>query len=79
MNKELKGLRCAISGSGKIALHVLEKLLSCEAIPVTVSDSKGYLLDGDGFDYVKYSLIRNIKAQRKSLKWVLALPFIVRL
>ncbi|VAH76537.1 unnamed protein product [Triticum turgidum subsp. durum] len=37
MNKELKGLRCAISGSGKIAMHVLEKLLSCEAIPVTVS------------------------------------------
>ncbi|CAM0881349.1 unnamed protein product [Alopecurus aequalis] len=60
--------RCAISGCGKIAMHVLEKLLSCEAIPVTVSDSKGYLLDGDGFDYVKYSLIRNIKAQQKSLK-----------
>jgi glutamate dehydrogenase (NADP+) len=29
--------RCVISGSGKIAMHVLEKLLSCEAIPVTVS------------------------------------------
>jgi glutamate dehydrogenase (NADP+) len=39
-----------------------------------VADSKGYLLDGDGFDYVKYSLIRNIKAQQKSLKWVLAFP-----
>uniref|UniRef100_A0A3B6GSC1 glutamate dehydrogenase (NADP(+)) n=2 Tax=Triticum aestivum TaxID=4565 RepID=A0A3B6GSC1_WHEAT len=69
MNKELKGLRCAISGSGKIAMHVLEKLLSCEAIPVTVSDSEGYLFDGDGFDYVKYTLIRNIKAQQRSLKW----------
>lgn len=68
MNKELKGLRCVISGSGKIAMHVLEKLLSCEAIPLTVSDSKGYLLDGDGFDYVKYSVLRNIKAQQKSLK-----------
>ncbi|KAM3349516.1 hypothetical protein ACQJBY_022458 [Aegilops geniculata] len=60
--------RCAISGSGKIAMHVLEKLLSCEAIPVTVSDSEGYLFDGDGFDYVKYTLIRNIKAQQRSLK-----------
>jgi glutamate dehydrogenase/leucine dehydrogenase len=29
--------RCVISGSGKIAMHVLEKLLSCGAIPVTVS------------------------------------------
>uniref|UniRef100_A0A0D9V206 glutamate dehydrogenase (NADP(+)) n=1 Tax=Leersia perrieri TaxID=77586 RepID=A0A0D9V206_9ORYZ len=68
MNKELKGLRCVISGSGKIAMHVLEKLLSCEAIPVTVSDSKGYLLDVEGFDYIKYSVLRNIKAQQKSLK-----------
>nr|ALT22420.1 NADP-specific glutamate dehydrogenase [Secale cereale x Triticum turgidum subsp. durum] len=68
MNKELKGLRCVISGSGKTAMHVLEKLLSCEAIPVTVSDSEGYLFDGDGFDYVKYTLIRNIKAQQRSLK-----------
>ncbi|EEC70883.1 hypothetical protein OsI_02416 [Oryza sativa Indica Group] len=68
MNKELKGLRCVISGSGKIAMHVLEKLLSCEAIPVTVSDSKGYLLDTEGFDYMKYSVLRNIKAQQRSLK-----------
>ncbi|XP_021310738.1 NAD(P)-specific glutamate dehydrogenase isoform X3 [Sorghum bicolor] len=68
MNKELKGLRCVISGSGKIAMHVLEKLLPCGAIPVTVSDSKGYLLDEDGFDYMKYSLLRDIKAQQKSLK-----------
>lgn len=29
--------RCVISGTGKIALHVLEKLLSCGAIPITVS------------------------------------------
>ncbi|KAK3161044.1 hypothetical protein QOZ80_1BG0070910 [Eleusine coracana subsp. coracana] len=68
MNKELKGLRYVISGSGKIAMHVLEKLLSCGAIPVTVSDSKGYLLDEDGFDYMKYSLLRDIKAQQRSLK-----------
>ncbi|PWZ32386.1 NADP-specific glutamate dehydrogenase [Zea mays] len=68
MNKELKGLRCVISGSGKIAMHVLEKLLPCGAIPITVSDSKGYLLDEDGFDYMKYSLLRDIKAQQKSLK-----------
>ncbi|KAJ6840663.1 NADP-specific glutamate dehydrogenase [Iris pallida] len=49
MNKELKGLRCVVSGAGKIAMHVLEKLLTCGAIPITISDSKGYLLDEDGF------------------------------
>ncbi|OAY66930.1 NADP-specific glutamate dehydrogenase [Ananas comosus] len=67
MNKELKGLRCVVSGSGKIAMHVLEKLLSCGAIPVTISDSKGYLFDEDGFDYVKFSLLRDIKVQQRSL------------
>jgi len=32
--------RCVISGSGKIAMHVLEKLLPCGAIPVTVSGNQ---------------------------------------
>ncbi|KAJ6794685.1 NADP-specific glutamate dehydrogenase [Iris pallida] len=68
MNKELKGLRCIVSGAGKIAMHVLEKLLTCGAIPITISDSKGYLLDEDGFDYVKISLLREIKVQQRSLR-----------
>lgn len=29
--------RCVVSGAGKIAMHVLEKLLSCGAIPITIS------------------------------------------
>ncbi|XP_021890282.1 NADP-specific glutamate dehydrogenase [Carica papaya] len=37
MNKEIKGLRCIVSGSGKIAMHVLEKLIACGAHPITVS------------------------------------------
>ncbi|XP_010267041.1 PREDICTED: NADP-specific glutamate dehydrogenase-like isoform X1 [Nelumbo nucifera] len=68
MNKELKGLRCVVSGCGKIAMHVLEKLLAYGAVPITVSDSKGYLVDEDGFDYVKISLLRDIKAHQRSLR-----------
>ncbi|PKA49658.1 glutamate dehydrogenase (NADP+) [Apostasia shenzhenica] len=68
MNKELKGLRCVVSGAGKIAMHVLEKLLACGAIPITISDSKGYLVDDDGIDFVKFSLLRDIKAQQKCLR-----------
>ncbi|XP_020580823.1 NADP-specific glutamate dehydrogenase isoform X2 [Phalaenopsis equestris] len=68
MNKELKGLRCVVSGAGKIAMHVLEKLLACGAIPITISDSKGYLVDDDGIDFVKFSLLRDIKAQQRSLR-----------
>ncbi|KAK9665945.1 hypothetical protein RND81_14G148000 [Saponaria officinalis] len=67
-NRELKGLRCVVSGSGKIALHVIEKLLGYEAIPITVSDSKGYLVDEEGFDYMKIQFIKEIKAQQRSLR-----------
>ncbi|XP_051135285.1 uncharacterized protein LOC127254293 isoform X2 [Andrographis paniculata] len=68
MNKELKGLRCAVSGSGKISMHVLEKLIAYGAVPITVSDSKGYLVDEDGFDFMKISFLRDIKAQNRSLR-----------
>ncbi|WJX86337.1 glutamate dehydrogenase (NADP(+)) [Trifolium repens] len=68
MNKELKGLRCVVSGSGKIALHVLEKLIAYGALPITVSDSRGYLVDEDGFDYMKVQFLRDIKAQHRSLR-----------
>ncbi|KAI4329173.1 hypothetical protein L6164_021465 [Bauhinia variegata] len=68
MNKELKGLRCVVSGSGKIAMHVLEKLIAYGAVPITVSDSRGYLVDEDGFDYMKISFLRDIKAQQRSLR-----------
>ncbi|KAM0956573.1 hypothetical protein ACFX2A_025329 [Malus domestica] len=68
LNKDFKGLRCVVSGSGKIALHVLEKLIAYGAIPITVSDSKGYLVDDEGFDYMKISFLREIKAQQRSLR-----------
>ncbi|CAJ1951013.1 unnamed protein product [Sphenostylis stenocarpa] len=68
MNKELKGLRCVVSGSGKIAMHVLDKLIAYGALPISVSDSRGYLVDEDGFDYMKIALLRDIKAQQRSLR-----------
>ncbi|KAI0513549.1 hypothetical protein KFK09_009574 [Dendrobium nobile] len=59
---------CVVSGAGKIAMHVLEKLLACGAIPITISDSKGYIVDDDGIDFVKFSHLRDIKAQQRSLR-----------
>ncbi|GFP86102.1 NADP-specific glutamate dehydrogenase [Phtheirospermum japonicum] len=38
MNKELKGLRCAVSGCGKISMHVMEKLIGYQAVPITVQN-----------------------------------------
>ncbi|XP_057871072.1 uncharacterized protein LOC131077564 isoform X3 [Cryptomeria japonica] len=68
MDRQLKGLRCVVSGAGKIAMHVLEKLLAFGAVPITISDSRGYLLDEDGFDLVKLDLLKQIKVQQRSLR-----------
>lgn len=41
------------------------------------TDSKGYLVDEEGFDYMKISFLREIKAQNRSLRYVfLAVCFI---
>ncbi|KAL3686322.1 hypothetical protein R1sor_008896 [Riccia sorocarpa] len=68
MEKDLKGLRCAVSGSGKVAIYAVEKLIAFGAIPVSVSDSRGCIIDEDGFDFAKLSHLRDIKNHRKSLR-----------
>ncbi|CAK9221540.1 unnamed protein product [Sphagnum troendelagicum] len=68
LDKDLRGLRCVVSGAGKVAMHALEKLIAFSAIPVTISDSRGYLYDEEGFDYGKLALLRDIKLHNKSLR-----------
>jgi glutamate dehydrogenase (NADP+) len=41
----LEGKVCLISGSGNVAQYTVEKLLDLGAIPVTLSDSSGYIYD----------------------------------
>lgn len=40
---------------------------------IFLADSKGYLVDEDGFDFMKISFLRDIKAQHRSLRFVLFL------
>ncbi|KAF6159278.1 hypothetical protein GIB67_032049 [Kingdonia uniflora] len=68
MNKELKDLRCVISCSRKIAMHVLEKLIAFGALPIIILDFRGYLVDEEGFDFMKVSLLRDIKVQQQNLR-----------
>lgn len=35
------------------------------------TDAKGYLVDDDGFDFLKISFLRDIKAQQRSLRFFL--------
>ncbi len=68
-NVSLKGARCVISGSGNVAQYTVEKLIQVGAIPLTMSDSSGYVLEKDGFTQEKLEKVmylKNVKRGRIS-------------
>lgn len=54
----LKGKKCAVSGSGNVAIYCCEKLIQLGATPVTVSDSNGTIYDPDG---IKVDVLKQVK------------------
>ncbi len=58
----IEGRRVAVSGSGNVAIHAIEKLLQLGAIPVACSDSAGYVVDDKGIDL---DLLKEIKLKRR--------------
>lgn len=64
----LDGKRCAISGSGNVALYTAQKLLEKEAKVVSVSDSKGTLHFKDGISEDQLAALIQLKeVDRKRL------------
>ncbi len=61
----LEGRRCLVSGSGNVAQFAVEKLLDLGAIPVTLSDSGGFVHDPDGIDRDKLAFVQNLKNVRR--------------
>lgn len=63
--KSLDGLTCLVSGAGNVAQHTMEKLIAMGAIPVTFSDSTGYIYDEAGVDEEKLAYIKELKNMRR--------------
>lgn len=63
----LEGKRCLIIGAGKVARSIAEKLIEYGAIPITLSDSSGFVYESDGFDAGKLRTIDKIKSDRSAL------------
>ncbi|MEM0896562.1 MAG: NADP-specific glutamate dehydrogenase [Verrucomicrobiota bacterium] len=61
----LGGLKCAVSGSGNVALYCMQKLNQLGAIPVTASDSSGTVHDPDGITGEKWEWLRELKEERR--------------
>lgn len=60
-NIDLKGKRCLVSGSGNVAQYTCEKLIELGAIPVSLSDSDGYIYDPEGITTEKLKFIMDLK------------------
>ncbi|WP_298754071.1 NADP-specific glutamate dehydrogenase [uncultured Psychroserpens sp.] len=56
-----EGKSVVISGSGNVAQYACEKATQLGAKVVTLSDSSGYIHDGDGIDADKLAFVMNLK------------------
>ena len=69
LNRSLKGLRCAVSGSGNVAQFASKKLLEFGAKVMTLSDSNGVIYFEDGMKEEDFDIIaecKNVKRDRLS-------------
>lgn len=60
-----QGKRVAVSGSGNVAQYTVEKLIEQGAIPVSLSDSSGTIIEEDGFTTEDLEVIMNIKNNQR--------------
>jgi glutamate dehydrogenase (NADP+) len=65
LQRSMKGLRCAVSGSGNVAQFATKKLLELGAKVVTVSDSNGVLLFEEGMIQEDFDMIIECKTVKR--------------
>ncbi|MBI4978787.1 MAG: NADP-specific glutamate dehydrogenase [Spirochaetes bacterium] len=63
--KEMKGLRCIVSGSGNVAQYTIEKVNHLGGKCISVSDSNGTIIDEEGIDAKKLAFIIDLKEKRR--------------
>jgi len=63
--ESLEGRMCLVSGSGNVAQFTAEKLLDLGAVPVTLSDSDGFVHDPAGIDRDKLEWVKELKNVRR--------------
>ena len=61
----LEGKVCLISGAGNVAQYTAEKLLDLGGMPITLSDSGGFIYDKDGIDREKLAWVMDLKNVRR--------------
>ena len=65
VGNSLDGKIVLVSGSGNVATHAVEKLLHLGGKPVTLSDSGGFIHDGEGISQEKLDWVKELKSARR--------------
>lgn len=63
--ESLEGRKVVISGSGNVAQYAAEKVLHLGGVPLTFSDSEGYIYDKEGIDAEKLAFVMDLKNNRR--------------
>jgi glutamate dehydrogenase (NADP+) len=63
--ESIKGKKVVISGSGNVAQYAIEKTLAFGGIPVTASDSNGFIYDPKGIDADKLAFLMELKNEKR--------------
>ncbi len=61
----IDGKRAVVSGSGNVALYAIEKLAELGAIPITASDSGGFIHDAEGITGERLEWLQDLKENRR--------------
>ena len=61
----IDGKRALVSGSGNVALYAIEKLAELGAIPITASDSGGFIHDPQGITGERLEWLKDLKENRR--------------
>ena len=61
----LKGKKVLVSGSGNVSQYAIEKTIAMGGIPITASDSNGFIYDPKGIDTDKLAYLMELKNVRR--------------
>lgn len=61
----IKGKTCLVSGSGNVAQYAIEKIIQLGGLPITASDSGGFIHDPAGITQEKLEFLKDLKNNRR--------------
>jgi len=62
--QDIKGKVIAVSGAGNVAIYAIQKAQQLGAMPVTCSDSTGWIYDPEGIDVALLKEVKEVKRAR---------------